>query len=146
MTIIFLYAKEKQRWGSWCRTLKLKYMVKYKFIGFILLKTLFIWERERERAWAWEGRGAEGTERDKIESQVDSVLSTEPDAMAQSHDPDIMSWAKPRIWHSMDWATQAPLNLLVIENSCSQKRGAHMGVCYCTEICPQDYKLDNPWK
>ena len=52
-----------------------------------------VFEREKERAWAEEGAEEEG---ESIPSRLQTKLRAQ--CRAQSHDPEIMTWAKIKSW------------------------------------------------
>ena len=72
---------------------------------------IYFWDRERESM----NRGGSEKEGD-TESETGSriwAVSTEPDAGLEPTDREIMTWAE--VGRLTDWATQAPLYVLILK-------------------------------
>ena len=78
---------------------------------------------ERVHAWAGEGQRKR---RERISSRFHAQCRA--GCRAQSHNCDIMTWAKSRIGHLTDWATRAPLVYL---SMCSVSPWQEHALCYC---------------
>ena len=87
-------------------TISLFFSPIFKFISLFLKNTLFIWESVCTHTFVNWGKG----QKERISSNLCSVCRAQ--CRAWSHNPRIKTWAKLRVRHSTNWATQAPLTCL----------------------------------
>ena len=95
----------------------------FYFFIFIFLTFIYFWDTERQ---SMSGAGAE--REGDTESEADSrlwAISPEPDAGLKLRDREIVTWAE--VGRLTDWATQAPLSSLFLNN---------FGCCFvCLFVC-----------
>ena len=72
---------------------------------------IYFWEKERDKVRVGGGAEREGDTESEAGSRLQAV-STEPNVGLELSKREIMTWAK--VGRLTDWATQAPLNDLIL--------------------------------
>lgn len=97
-------------WVWWIRKCPLLFSKRdcLELVLFICLLFFKCYFRERERECAWGGEG----QRENPNPGVHAQCRARPGA--QSHNPGVVTWAENQEPETQPWATQAPLDLVLI--------------------------------